>query len=76
VQGDLGLVVQQELPFLERRAQPVFHADAPGELGIHLDAVMQIAFARGLRFLEGGFRILHQLVRLVSVRPDSRLPHS
>jgi len=24
--------VQQELPFLERRAQPVFHADAPGEL--------------------------------------------
>jgi len=26
VQSDLGLVVQQELPFLERRAQPVFHA--------------------------------------------------
>src|SRR6266550_5081020 len=32
-----------------------------------LDAVMQIAFARGLRLLERGFRILHQLVRLVPV---------
>jgi len=30
VQSDLGLVVQQELPFLERRAQPVFHGRRAG----------------------------------------------
>src|SRR3977135_4331420 len=55
------------LAFFWQRAQPLLQLHAPRELRIHLDAVMQITLARGLRLLERGFRILHQLVCLASV---------
>ena len=59
--------MQHELFVVERRAQPVFHSNAPREPRIHVDAVMQVLLARRLRLFEGGFGVLHEFVWFLSV---------
>jgi hypothetical protein len=66
-QGDFWLVVQDELIVFQRGAQPVLHANAARELGIHLNAVMQVLLARDFRPFQCRFRILYQLVRFAPV---------
>ncbi len=67
VDVQLGLVVQDELIALQRRAQPIFHPDAFGERRVHFQAVVEVLLAGGLGFLQGRLGVLHQLIGLAAV---------
>ncbi len=53
--------MQLEFVVLQGHAELVFHPDALGENGVHLQAVMDVRFAGGFGFFQSGLGVLHQL---------------
>ena len=63
----LGLVMEHELTFVERLAQPVFQRQLAGHHVRHLLCVKQIAFAARLGLVERGLGVLEQGVAVSTV---------
>ena len=72
--GKLRLVVQLELPRIQRRAQALLERETLGHFGVDFAAMAQETLARLTRLVKRGFRILQQRLGVAAVLGKARQP--